>query len=205
MFEKPFSFKGRIRRTEYGVSLIIYAVLTTILNNLLASSSGDMDILGLAGIPLLWFVWAQGAKRCHDLGKNGWWQLIPFYCIWLTFQDGQRFPNEYGDNPKGLQENNPFNNFEVQSQQITVDLSDNIGTTCIEIQNANYTSVQNILRLLKDIKGVNQLQHEYTNTTGRITVQCSSNSQELLDDLLNRNNNIEVISFSEGNIQIKLR
>jgi len=50
---------------------------------------------------LLWFLWAQGAKRCHDLGKNGWWQIIPFYVLLLVFQDGQPGLNKYGFNPKG--------------------------------------------------------------------------------------------------------
>ena len=32
MFSNPFSFDGRIRRTEYGVSFIIYAFVAVIIN-----------------------------------------------------------------------------------------------------------------------------------------------------------------------------
>jgi len=62
MFDKPFSFEGRIRRTEYGLSLIIYFVLYFILILIIEESRGDLGFLGLAYIPMLWFLWAQGAR-----------------------------------------------------------------------------------------------------------------------------------------------
>jgi uncharacterized membrane protein YhaH (DUF805 family) len=58
----------------------------------------------LGFIPLLWFLWAQGAKRCHDIGKSGWWQIVPFYVLWMLFQAGDPYENEYGDNPKNPHE-----------------------------------------------------------------------------------------------------
>ena len=117
MLKEPFSFDGRIRRTEYGISFIIYVVIITIINLLVASDSRGSDNSGGAVIaliffiPILWFLWAQGAKRCHDLGNSGWWQLIPFYVFWLIFADGELGSNKYGDNPKGLQNNNQQVNF----------------------------------------------------------------------------------------------
>lgn len=101
MFKNPFSFEGRIRRTEYGVSFIIYLVAAIIINftMMLGSVAG---IFGLAYIPLIWFLWAQGAKRCHDRGNSGWFQLIPFYSFWMIFADSEVGVNEYGDNPKGI-------------------------------------------------------------------------------------------------------
>ena len=100
MFQKPFSFKGRIRRTEYCLSLIIIYPLLFIIMIFTISNNGEMYALDLAAIPLLWMFWAQGAKRCHDLGKNGWWQLMPIYNKNLLHKEGQRFPNKYGDDPK---------------------------------------------------------------------------------------------------------
>ena len=117
MFKEPFSFDGRIRRTEYGLSFIIYVVIAAIINLLIASGNRSSDNSGGAVIALifyismLWFLWAQGAKRCHDLGNSGWWQLIPFYALWLIFADGQHGTNQYGDNPKGIQSNNQQVNF----------------------------------------------------------------------------------------------
>lgn len=123
MFKNPFSFDGRIRRTEYGVSVLIYAFCATILNAIVGASDGDAAILLFAYIPLLWFLWAQGAKRCHDVGNSGWWQLIPFYGFWLLFQDGEHGRNQYGENPKGIGNNqqnfttnqNQYNNNNTQS------------------------------------------------------------------------------------------
>ena len=73
MFDNEFSFNERIRTTEYGLSFII---------------------------PLVWFLWAQGAKRCHDLGHRGWYQIIPLYFLWLIFDAGDRSDNAYGSDPK---------------------------------------------------------------------------------------------------------
>lgn len=111
MFNNPFSFDGRIRRSEYGLSFIIYILVATFLNLPLTSMRSTGQEPGAAGlvlilfIPLLWFLWAQGAKRCHDLGNSGWWQLIPFYVFWLIFAEGENGNNKYGDNPKGIQGN----------------------------------------------------------------------------------------------------
>jgi uncharacterized membrane protein YhaH (DUF805 family) len=99
MFKNPFSFDGRIRRTEYGISSIVYVIVAAVINVLIISGRG-MGIFAIAYIPMFWFITAQGAKRCHDLGNNGWWQIIPFYHLWLLFQDGQTGINQYGPNPK---------------------------------------------------------------------------------------------------------
>jgi uncharacterized membrane protein YhaH (DUF805 family) len=100
MFKTPFSFEGRIRRTEYGVSMIIYVIVVVILN--LLAMAGPVAAFGFVLIiPMIWFLWAQGAKRCHDLGNSGWYQLIPFYGLWMLFAAGNVGENEYGHDPKG--------------------------------------------------------------------------------------------------------
>ena len=106
MFKKPFSFEGRIRRTEYGISFLIYFVfaltvqLVGPINN--ASDQTGSTLLLLLFIPILWFMLAQGAKRCHDLGNSGWFQLIPFYSLWMLFAESKVGQNKYGPNPKGI-------------------------------------------------------------------------------------------------------
>ena len=104
MFKNPFSFSGRIRRLEYGLSYIIYYIWI-IFSSFIAISI-DVDnfegIYYLCIIPGLYFWLAQGSKRCHDRGNSGWYQLIPFYVLWMLFGDGNIGENKYGSNPKGV-------------------------------------------------------------------------------------------------------
>lgn len=100
MFKNPFSFNGRIRRTEYGITFIIYiSVYLAVVFAAEISEAAKMSALLM--IPAVWFLWAQGAKRCHDLGHSGWYQLIPLYFLWLIFKEGEIGENPYGNNPKG--------------------------------------------------------------------------------------------------------
>lgn len=92
-----FSFEGRIRRRDYW--LISFGIgLASGLAGALVESAPTLYLILL--IPLMWMYYATGAKRCHDLGHNGWWQLIPFYQLWMAFQEGEFGDNEYGPNPK---------------------------------------------------------------------------------------------------------
>ena len=102
MFEQPFSFDGRIRRSEYGISLLIYIVIYFIIIGI-AMTDRDAEVVYLGLIPMIWFILAQGTKRCHDRGNSGWYILIPFYGLWLLFGDGEKGTNQYGQNPKGIE------------------------------------------------------------------------------------------------------
>lgn len=97
MFSAPFSFDGRIRRTEYGISFFIYIFSYSLISVAIESYS----FLSITFVTtLLWFLWAQGAKRCHDRGNSGWYQIIPFYVFWMLFAEGDSTKNEYGNSPK---------------------------------------------------------------------------------------------------------
>lgn len=106
MFAAPFSFKGRIRRTEYWLSWIAaYTYLALVaafsIKDHEASEGGGIAFL-LFLIPFYWFVFAQNAKRCHDRGNSGWFQIIPLYGLWMAFGSSDQFVNAYGPNPKGI-------------------------------------------------------------------------------------------------------
>lgn len=100
MFKDPFSFYGRIRRTEYALTNIIYAIICFFVT-ILQENGTFGEWINITILLPLYLMISQGTKRCHDLGKSGWWQLIPFYGFIMFFGPGDYGPNEYGDNPKG--------------------------------------------------------------------------------------------------------
>ena len=93
MFSNPLSFNGRIGRLEYFVSFVVYWVLAIGLNILV--NYENSNFLSLIKIIISYFFVAQGAKRCHDIGRSGWFQLIPFYFIWMLIAKRQDDTNKY--------------------------------------------------------------------------------------------------------------
>ena len=43
---------------------------------------------------------AVGIRRMHDVGKSGWFLLIPIYNFILAVSDGEVGENQYGSDPK---------------------------------------------------------------------------------------------------------
>jgi len=92
-------FEGRARRSEYW-----YFVLVNVL-----ISFGLGFIGGMLGFELLSNLYslavlvpsiAVGVRRMHDVGKSGWFILIPIYNLILAVTEGDKGPNEYGPDPK---------------------------------------------------------------------------------------------------------
>ncbi|MBS1528782.1 MAG: DUF805 domain-containing protein [Bacteroidetes bacterium] len=103
MFKDPFSFKGRIRRKEYVITMLILYIISFALAYAMGDGSVDGIYVWLFIIILVPFVWiqlAQNTKRCHDVNRSGWYQIIPFYTIYLLFAEGDKFRNRYGPSPK---------------------------------------------------------------------------------------------------------
>lgn len=100
-------FQGRARRKEYWMFTlfsIIFSLIFIILEEIVNLSSVLSSIYSLAILlPSL----AVGARRLHDTGRSGWWQLLPLIpiiglIILIVFlcQDSQDNENKYGPNPK---------------------------------------------------------------------------------------------------------
>lgn len=78
-----FSFEGKIGRGKYFLTMLA-------LNAILTISAAISPIATLIVSPItVWIYLAQSAKRCHDLGHSGWYQIIPFYEFALLFAAGE--------------------------------------------------------------------------------------------------------------------
>ena len=109
--QKYVGFEGRASRSEYW-----WFFLFTFIASFIA---GIIDAI-LFGIeltdptPISWALQiglflpsiAVGIRRLHDLGKSGWYCLIPIYNIILFATEGEAVPNIYGPVPNNIREGN---------------------------------------------------------------------------------------------------
>lgn len=98
---RPFSFKGRIGRLQlilsYVVGFVAWFASFFLFDIEHSDGNGGVILLFLACTAVfLWFIYAQCAKRCHDLGKSGAWMFVPFWNVLLFFAEGEEQDNQYG-------------------------------------------------------------------------------------------------------------
>jgi len=107
-FVKYVDFDGRAPRSEYWYFVLFTGLLTS-LSGYLDSEYGltfvEQGITsGIVNLLIFLPTVAVGVRRLHDIGKSGWWVLLPFTIIgifviiyWaaqISVDD-----NEYGKNP----------------------------------------------------------------------------------------------------------
>lgn len=97
------NFKGRARRKEYWmfgpITILIYIVLNVFsfipVIGVVFSILAGIFILGMM-VPMF----AVAIRRMHDVGKSGWYLLIPVYSLILACTEGEKGSNQYGVDPK---------------------------------------------------------------------------------------------------------
>ncbi|HEX6500182.1 MAG TPA: DUF805 domain-containing protein [Micromonosporaceae bacterium] len=99
-------FSGRARRTEFWMFVLFNAIILVVLG-LIARLIGTNIITYLYDLAVLVPELAVGARRLHDTGRSGWWQLIGIIPVigWIVLivfwaSDSQPEANQYGPNPK---------------------------------------------------------------------------------------------------------
>lgn len=95
-FSKYATFSGRATRSEFWYFELFYILL------IIASTFVDPTSNGLLGnLLFLGFIvplTAVGCRRMHDVGKSGWFQIIPFYNLVLLCRESEG-DNQYGARP----------------------------------------------------------------------------------------------------------
>lgn len=93
-----FWVSGRCGRLCYFLTALACGIVFNVADYMSRGKTDEPEGY-LCLVVILAALWASiciGAKRCHDLGHNGWWQLIPFYVLWMLFSEGNQDDNEYG-------------------------------------------------------------------------------------------------------------
>ena len=104
------TFTGRARRSEYWfwvLATFIVSIVTTIIDEVV----GVPVVGGVFALATIVPNLAVGARRLHDTGRSGWWQLLGLIPIvgWIILivwwaQDSHP-DNEHGPHPKGYAPN----------------------------------------------------------------------------------------------------
>src|SRR5690554_1127284 len=105
--KKYADFNGRAQRKEYWMYVLFYMIFYVALS-IVDSLIGTMLFSSVYSLALFVPSISIAARRLHDTGRSGWWQLIALIpligsivLIVFLVQDSQA-DNEYGANPKTI-------------------------------------------------------------------------------------------------------
>jgi len=102
-FQKYATFDGRATRSEYWWFVLFTIITSTLLDIVEISVTGNspeqLIMSGLFSLATFLPGLAAAVRRMHDVGKSGWFLLIPFYNLVLLLTDGESVVNQYGAIP----------------------------------------------------------------------------------------------------------
>ncbi len=97
--EEIFTISGRASRKEYWgcevIALPLYFFVTFGSYFLFSFQTAEV----IDAILLVWSyiaVITSGIRRMHDIGKSGWYLIIPFYNFFLSIKPSEQSDNEWG-------------------------------------------------------------------------------------------------------------
>ncbi|MGJ8760752.1 MAG: DUF805 domain-containing protein [Polaribacter sp.] len=101
-------FKGRARRQEYWMFILINSIISIgfmFMDKIFGTNYGEFGEDGYLetfySLAVLLPYIAVTVRRMHDVGKSGWYMLIPFYNFYLACTNSENGENKWGENPKG--------------------------------------------------------------------------------------------------------
>lgn len=106
VIKRYFDFNGRARRQEFWMFTLISFVIAVVLG-IIGGMLKTSIISNLYSLAVLLPSLGVGARRLHDTGKSGWWQLLSLTGIGIIVlivfwaKDSDPGDNQYGANPKG--------------------------------------------------------------------------------------------------------
>ena len=111
VLKKYATFDGRAHRTEFWMFVLVSFIVSLVLNivDAIIGTGGDLGggvLAGIYGLVVLIPSLAVGARRLHDIGKSGWWQLLALIpivgviilIVWFATK-GHESENQHGPNP----------------------------------------------------------------------------------------------------------
>jgi uncharacterized membrane protein YhaH (DUF805 family) len=101
VFENYTNFNGRARRREFWLFTLLNTIISYGLLLILSLISPKLALVAnVYSLAVLIPSIAVGVRRMHDVGKSGWFLLIPIYSLILACTEGEKGPNQYGADPK---------------------------------------------------------------------------------------------------------
>lgn len=82
---KYADFSGRATRPKFWWFYLFY-IVSTVFGSVIDGLFGTTWIASLIWLALFVPLMSAGARRMHDVGKSGWFQLVPLYNLYLFLQ-----------------------------------------------------------------------------------------------------------------------
>lgn len=104
VLKRCLDFKGRSRRREYWMFCVVSFLVAFFLGLLLMlfdrSRQTIEAMLNLYQLIILLPTISVSIRRMHDIGRRGWWILVPLVNLLFCCLDSQPGDNQYGPYPK---------------------------------------------------------------------------------------------------------
>lgn len=93
------NFNGRARRSEYWY-FVLFNMIFSFSFAIIDAYTNFPFLRSLYSLIILLPSITVGVRRMHDVGKSGWFLLIPIYNLVLACREGMSGENMYGPDPK---------------------------------------------------------------------------------------------------------